>query len=339
LLGGKNQYFYGNFSQSGGTTTVIGNFFSGCSSISAGLLEISTGADISIGTILLYNTSQMWITTPDNLIFYGNVYGTQDTFINKPSESTLTLSGDNSNFQGLYYQSAGLTKVVDSDYIFSGQITIETSSLQVTMSNNGSPRTIDYNVNISTGGILDHISTADDTLSTTIQVINIQFVGDNAFAIFRGSYTDINRGPDDSSWFVLNEPIQDFGSSNTVEFSDCYVDIDTNTNTYDGNTTWSFTNATIDMDYEDVFRSTSLPSILESTRTITFTNLLTTNTYLNTTVVMVSTQAQGSQLEANNNGAMQQQGKLGYDSSRRVKWRNGAYRVAYSAIIKWRYTI
>jgi predicted outer membrane repeat protein len=108
------------------------------------------------------------------------------------------------------------------------------------------------------------------------------------------------RGPDDSSWYVLNEPIQDFGSgNNTVEFRDCYVDVDSNT--YEGKTTWSFTNATIDMDYEDDWRNR--PPDSQSTRTITFTNLLTTNTYLNTIVVMVSTEAQGSTLMAINEDA------------------------------------
>jgi hypothetical protein len=174
LLGGKNQYFYGDFVQTGGTTTAIGNFFSGNSSITAGLLDISTGADISTGTISLQNTSQMWITTPDDSVFYGNVYGTQNTILNKLSTGTLTLLGNNSNFEGSYYQSSGITEVPNSDYMFGCQNTIETSLLRVTMQNNGSSRAVDYNVNISTGGILDHRSLVDELLSTTISMTNLQ---------------------------------------------------------------------------------------------------------------------------------------------------------------------
>ena len=45
LLGGSNQYFRGTFFQTGGNTTVVGNYFTGKSSItSKSVLEFSTGA-------------------------------------------------------------------------------------------------------------------------------------------------------------------------------------------------------------------------------------------------------------------------------------------------------
>jgi len=120
LLGGNNASYTGRYVHSGGTTVVTGEYFTGTSSVTAGLLELSTGAVLGGGTIGIYNTGRMDIITPANLTFSGQVSG--NGTINKYSTSTLTLSGSNSGFTGTYNQTAGTTSV--SGNYFNGQSNI-----------------------------------------------------------------------------------------------------------------------------------------------------------------------------------------------------------------------
>ncbi|MDR2251245.1 MAG: hypothetical protein LBD98_00135 [Endomicrobium sp.] len=112
VLGGKNEFFFGLFLQLGGTTTVIGEFFTGYSSIAANsVLEFSTGTVLGAGTIGLWDTGVMDITTPDDLTFSGQITGTDGTNINKPSSGTVRLLGNNRGFKGTFLQSSRTTKV------------------------------------------------------------------------------------------------------------------------------------------------------------------------------------------------------------------------------------
>ncbi|MDR1244694.1 MAG: hypothetical protein LBJ98_01795, partial [Endomicrobium sp.] len=86
LLGGTNQYFRGTFFQTGGTTTVVGNYFTGKSSITSNsVLEFSTGAVLEGGRIGLWDEAVMDITTPENLTFSGEITGAEGSKITKPS--------------------------------------------------------------------------------------------------------------------------------------------------------------------------------------------------------------------------------------------------------------
>jgi predicted outer membrane repeat protein len=112
LLGGTNQHFRGTFLQTGGTTTVVGNYFTGKSSITSNsVLEFSTGAVLEGGRISLWDEAVMNITAPNDLAFSGEITGTAGTKIIKTSTGTLTLSGDEGGFQGLYLQSSGRTLI------------------------------------------------------------------------------------------------------------------------------------------------------------------------------------------------------------------------------------
>jgi predicted outer membrane repeat protein len=300
LLGGSNQYFRGTFFQTGGTTTVVGKYFVGYSSITGtSVLELGNGVDLSAGgAIGLWDEAVMDITTSGDLTFSGEITGTTDSKIIKPSTGTLTLSGDNSGVEGTFIQSRGRTIVPNSDYMF-GSNRIENSLLKVTMPDIGENREIEYRIFLSTGGILEHESTVNDSLSTTLTE-KIEFVGDNARAIFKGNGYK-------GTWYVLEDKIPDSGANNEVQFINCYVDVDSDT--YTGSTIYKFTNATIDMDFEDEghFDYGTQPS----TRIVQFDNLVTSNTVLNTTIVMISSSASGSMLAVKNNPGEKNKIKLG----------------------------
>ena len=288
VLGGKNKGFCGGFFQQGGTTTVIGEFFTGYSSIASNsVLEFSTGTVLGGGEIGLWNEAVMNITTDGNLIFSGEIRGTDGATINKASSGTLTLSGDNSGFEGAFIQSSGTTIVPDNEDMFGSNI-IERSLLKVTMPDIGENREIDYKVCLSSGGILEHESKVEDNLSTTLTG-TIEFVGDNGRAIFKGNGYN-------GTWYVLKDTIRDAGANNKVEFVNCYVDVDSDS--YRGSTIYKFTNATIDMDFED---NKVDYDIQPSTRIVQFDNLVTSNTFLNTAIVMISSSASGSMLVVKNN--------------------------------------
>ncbi|MDR3257139.1 MAG: hypothetical protein LBT18_05835 [Endomicrobium sp.] len=133
LLGGDNSYYNGLFSQSGGTTTISGKYFTGTSSITASELELADGSSINGSTIGLWDHGKLDITAASGLtISGGQVTGDGTTLIDKTGTGKLTLSGDNSGFSGLYKQSAGTTTVGGTSEIFDGTNTISTSLLAIT---------------------------------------------------------------------------------------------------------------------------------------------------------------------------------------------------------------
>jgi predicted outer membrane repeat protein len=297
---GDNGTFGGLFLQSNGTTTVSANYFgeTSVSSITGGILDFVDGSSSSIiGRLQLWQDGVFKISKSGDLnIGEDIISGNGEIF--KVGGGTFTIAGVNRDFVGTFRQSSGTTIVLNSDYMFGTNI-IENSLLKVTMPDIGENREIDYSVFLSTGGILEHESTVNDDLSTTLTG-KVKFVGNNARAIFKGN--GYNR-----TWYVLEDKIPDSGANNEVQFVNCYVDVDSDT--YTGPTTYKFINATIDMDFEDEGHFDY--DIQPSTRIVQFDNLVTSNTVLNTTIVMVSSTASGSMLRVNNNPGEINKIKLG----------------------------
>jgi hypothetical protein len=117
--------FTGTFFESQERTVVRGGYFTGYSSITEqSVLEMASGSDLSGGgTIGLWNTGVMDITTPGNLTFSSGITGTAGTKITKAGTGTLELSGDNSGFQGLYWQNNGTTTINGKYFIGYSSIT------------------------------------------------------------------------------------------------------------------------------------------------------------------------------------------------------------------------
>jgi predicted outer membrane repeat protein len=115
LLGDANQYFRGTFLQAGGTTTVVGNYFTGKSSITSNsVLEFSTGAVLGGGTISLWDEAVMNITAPNDLTFSGEITGTDGTNINKPSSGTTKVESEDG--RATYF--AGISTISTSNLEF-----------------------------------------------------------------------------------------------------------------------------------------------------------------------------------------------------------------------------
>jgi hypothetical protein len=184
-----------------------------------GVFKISKSGDLSVG---------------ENII-------SGDGEISKVGGGTFIIAGVNSEFEGTFTQSSGTTIAPNSDYMFFGTNIIKDSLLQVTMPDVGESREINYSILLSTGGILEHESTVNNDLSTTLTE-EISFIGDNAKAVFKGNGYS-------GTWYVLENKIPDSGANNEVQFVNCYVDV--NSDTYTGSTIYRFTNATIDIDFED----------------------------------------------------------------------------------------
>jgi hypothetical protein len=323
---GDNETFGGLFLQSNGTTTVSANYFgeTSVSSITGGILDFVDGSSSSIiGRLELWQDGVFKISKSGDLnVGEDIISGSGKIF--KVGVGTFTIAGVNKDFVGTFIQSSGMTIVPNSDYMF-GSNRIENSLLKVTMPDIGKNREIDYRVFLSTGGILEHESTIADNLSTTLTG-KIEFVGNNARAIFKGNGYN-------GAWYVLEDKIHDSGSNNEVQFVNCYVDVDSDT--YTGSTTYKFTNATIDMDFEDEENFDYEPS----TRIVQFDNLVTSNTVLNTTIVMVSSNASRSMLVVNNNPGETSKIKLGVITVGELNGELGHIRDAYSKVIRQIYRI
>jgi predicted outer membrane repeat protein len=298
---GDNGTFGGLFLQINGTTTVSADYFgeTSISSITGGVLNFVDGSSSSIKSRLqLWQDGVFQISKSGDLSISEDIIS-GDGKIFKVGSGTFTIAGVNRGFVGEFKQNSGTTIVPDSTYLFIGTNTIENSLLKVTMPDICENREIDYRVFLSTGGILEHESTVNDNLSTTLTG-KIEFVGDNARAIFKGNGYN-------GTWYVLEDKIPDSGANNEVQFVNCYVDVDSDT--YTGPTTYKFTNATIDIDFEDERHFDY--DIQPSTRIVQFDNLVTSNTVLNTTIVMISPNASGSMLVVNNNSGETNKIKLG----------------------------
>ncbi|MCL2799687.1 MAG: hypothetical protein FWD54_05395, partial [Endomicrobia bacterium] len=264
-LSGDNSGFTGIYRQYAGMTLVSGDYFTGISSITAGVLELADGAVLSTGTIGIYESALLEITTYGDLEFSGNITG--DGNINKElsSAGTLTLTGDNSGFTGVFNQYAGTTTVTADGIMFSGINTISDSVLNIT---SGS---VYYSVNLSTNAILNHYG-LNTVSTTTIESSTAQTI-DNSKINFTGYGAAANFGLDSSvsdadiyAHYNLAEKI-DNGQINTVAFDNAYVVF--GSTDYSGASIYTFTDSIID-----------ITSAGNSTRTITFDDITATNSKL-----------------------------------------------------------
>ena len=261
LINGNSSGFNGLFNQTGGTTIVTSNYFTGVSSITAGVLELSTGTVLSTGTIGIYGSGDMEITTSGDLAFTGTIAG--DGTINNISTGTFTLTGNNSGFTGVYTQTAGTTTVTNSGHMFTGTNTIINSVLNVV--HNGT--SMGYNVNIGTNGISNYYKT--DLAVTNISTTNINFTGDDGLAYF-GADSSLSS----YAKYDLAGAFNDIGTGNKVIFDNAAVTF-TGTD-FTGNTLYGFNNSNVSIMNE-------LPG--SSTRTVEFGSLSVSNTKLDFGVV------------------------------------------------------
>ncbi|MCL2144388.1 MAG: OmpA family protein [Endomicrobia bacterium] len=254
-INGNSSGYAGRFIQTGGNTIVTSNYFTGISSITAGVLELSTGTVLSGGTIGIYGAGDMEITTQGNLTFSGNVIG--NGTINKPSAGMLTLTGNNSGFTGVYTQTAGTTTVNVTGSMFTGTNNIESSLLNVTHSG----ASMGYNVNLGNGGISRYYKA--DASVTALSAGNITFTGDNALAYFGGSSASMVS-------YLLNGAFANSGSGNEVVFDNAYVSFGSDNFTND--VLYSFNNSTV-----SISNALTGPG---STRTVTFDDISVSNSKL-----------------------------------------------------------
>ncbi|MCL1971452.1 MAG: OmpA family protein [Endomicrobia bacterium] len=248
FINANSSSYNGRFVQTGGLTFVTSNYFTGVSSITAGVLELSTGTVLAGGTIGIYDPGIMNITTPGNLTFSGNVTG--NGYINKTSAGTLTLSGNNSVFNGVYTQTAGTTTVNVTGRMFGGVNNISSSTLIVT----GSGATLGYNVNLGSEGISKYYN---DPTITVISTANITFTGNNALAYFDNS-SSLGK-----AYYQLDGPFANSGTGNEVAFNNSYVTF--GSDNFNNNVLYSFSNSTV-----SISNSLSGPG---STRTVTFDDI------------------------------------------------------------------
>jgi outer membrane protein OmpA-like peptidoglycan-associated protein len=295
-LSGDNSRFGGTFIQSRGTTIVEGigegnaAYFVGVSSISGGVIEFrerSGGIEGVIGGgIELWGEGTFRINRDSEFDIRGQIKG--DGRIEKVGTGVLTISGDNSRFEGEFEQVAGTTSVNMGD-MFSGihrignsLLAVEVSSVSIGVGN----LKLGYKVEISSGGVLEQRTGGTGSYSTEISSESIRFIGDGGKAVFKGV------GAGASPRYVLDRGFEDVGEGNEVVFEGSCVDVDGDT--YGGATVYRFNEGVIDIDYEGV-------GVQPGTRTVTFGNFVSSNTKLNTTIHMISTRAAGSMLVAGNN--------------------------------------
>ncbi|MDR2437234.1 MAG: hypothetical protein LBD17_04105 [Endomicrobium sp.] len=281
MLSGDNTGFLGRYYQLEGVTLVKGSYFRGVSIITRGILEFGEGSGALIGEIGVLGDGVFRINRTTDLNIGGQIRGTGT--IQKPGNGLLTISGINGFFDGEFKQSGGVTRIADIASMFKGTHTIESSLLQVTMPNIVEDRDINYRVELSTGGILEHETTGPGDYSTSISKQSIRFIGDNAKAVFKGNGHD-------GTWYVLWEGFEDLGEGNEVEFERCYVNVQNDR--YGGRTKHRFNNTTIDIDNI---------SVLLRRRVVEFENFVTRNSYLNTTIIVTPEEASGSKLKVLNN--------------------------------------
>jgi predicted outer membrane repeat protein len=134
ILAIKNEeYFFsgfkGNFNQYAGKTTLTGYSFRGSHYITDGIFVISNGAFLDYGIplpiysdgnytgngskFIISSGAKLKITSDANYEFRGGkVTGSGE--IDKAGDGTLTLMGDNRNFNGVFRQTSGITSLVSS---------------------------------------------------------------------------------------------------------------------------------------------------------------------------------------------------------------------------------
>jgi hypothetical protein len=277
-LSGDNSGFKGRYVQSVGTTVVTGAYFAGISSITGGVLEYGGTHGEIRGTIGLWGSGVFSINRDNASSIGGQIIG--NGTIQKPGSGLLTITESNLDFGGEFIQTAGTTTVTDIGSMFRGLHRIESSLLEVAVPDISGDKEIDYRVELSSGGILEHKTTGVRTFSTTISSQSIKFIGSGAKAEFKG---DGNNEPR----YVLEEGLEDLGERNEVVFEGSYVDV--NSDTYKEPTIYRFNNTTIDID-------NSL-----KIRTVGFANLVTKGSKINTLICIQPSEVSGSKLMVTNN--------------------------------------
>jgi hypothetical protein len=117
ILSGDNRNFVGEFTQGSGTTTVKSKYFGlgSVSNISNSTLSIVAGGDLGLGSFNLSDKGVLVLAAgASHIIFEGEVYddiGVSNGRIYKYSVTSVTFTGDNSRFNGVYEQTAGTTAI------------------------------------------------------------------------------------------------------------------------------------------------------------------------------------------------------------------------------------
>ncbi|MDR1694096.1 MAG: hypothetical protein LBR70_02745 [Lactobacillaceae bacterium] len=131
-LNNDNSGFTGTFAQTLGTTTVNSAFFGGTNSINGGILNFNDGSALASGTggtvALGAGVINFTQTGGSSFDTDGKITGTGT--INKTAGGTLNMTGDNSNFTGIFNQEAGAT--VASGTLFNTTMNIKNGSIELT---------------------------------------------------------------------------------------------------------------------------------------------------------------------------------------------------------------
>ncbi len=235
LINANSSGYIGVFTQTAGTTIFSSNMFNGTNNITAGVLELANGGVFSANTVVaLSNTGIFNITTNSNITLNsGNLIGYNGTYgvANKSGTGDLTVSGDNSLFQGTFNQTSGRTFVDETSLMFNGINNISNSLLQITSSN------VYEKVNIGNNGQLIHISKTETV--SNINNTNIKFTGTGGNIFFNSDASLLNG----TNYNLVNK-IEN-GNLNTITFNDSNVFL--GSNDYTGSTVYKFDNSVIDL--------------------------------------------------------------------------------------------
>jgi autotransporter-associated beta strand protein len=167
-LKGDNSGFKGSVRLHEGRTILSNKFFGSVNPTSvvvfgSAIVEFATGSFMPQSSQLeLRQQSVLELTTPDDLHFEDAIAGdnTIGTRINKYSTGTLTLTGTNSAFKGIFTQTAGKTIFGDgtedgSESGFGG-LNVLTNSLLIVKNAGG----LNYRVELGAGARLEHYAQA-----------------------------------------------------------------------------------------------------------------------------------------------------------------------------------
>jgi hypothetical protein len=173
ILYGNYDTFVGTFTQSAGTTSVYGKFFSGDIVIANSRLEIKGDGSISAGTITFTyaNAAASILINGGDLTYAGQfIAGPNATrniraTIEKSTGTHLTLSGDNSGFRGTFVQTAGTTTV--SNKFSASSIAVITSTLVLS----GDVGNISGIIYLDNGGVLNINSDKDIEIAGKIYTV------------------------------------------------------------------------------------------------------------------------------------------------------------------------
>ncbi|MCL2888597.1 MAG: hypothetical protein FWF35_04855, partial [Elusimicrobia bacterium] len=238
-INGDSSNYTGTFNQSGGTTTAKAAYFGGLSSISGGTVELAQGSSISSGTRFDVGTAgTLLISTGDDMTVAGgqinDLSGAGGT-VTKTGAGTLTLTGDNSVFDGTYNQTDGTTTVDAADTMFAGTNNISDSTLNVTTANG-----LYYNATLGNNGILNNLDTTAASTDIGGTGSSITFASGASGAVMNfGAAAGLAQAAYNLVTDVPN------AAGNTVNFTDSLVTL--GSTNYTGGGTYSLDNSVLDI--------------------------------------------------------------------------------------------